>query len=70
MQPDRHYIKIKAIAIALIVALIIIRISANGWDSGACDGVLCAFNLIGPFLLGLITFFIVFFISLKILDKG
>ena len=69
MQLNRHQIRLLAIIISLVAAIIIIMATAQGYGRGGCDGGLCAFNLIGPFFLGLITFFVVFYISLKILDK-
>ena len=69
MPLNRHYIRLIAIAISLVAAIIIIMTTAQGYGQGGCDGGLCVFNLIGPFFLGLITFFAVFFVSLKILDR-
>jgi hypothetical protein len=69
MKLNRHQIRLLAISISLAAAIFIITTTAKGWGRGGCDGGLCVFNLIGPFFWGLITFFSVFYVTIKILDK-
>jgi len=65
MEPDYHYMKVKAGAISLGIAIFIAYITHDG--TGGCDGGLCVFGMIGSLLKGFLVFIISFFIIYKII---